>query len=317
MADLSLLACPACRSTIAEKDEGLICSSCGSRFMIRDGILDFSGLPATPETERTVAQFGKSWKIFDHVAPYHEAQFLEWIAPLGKNDFAGSDVFEAGCGKGRHTVIVSSFGPRRLVCADLSEAVFITGEKTKGDPRVTLLRTDLKKLPVADTAFNVVFCVGVLHHLDVPAEGLKELWRILKPGGKLLLWVYAREGNGWIVHILDPVRKAVTSKIPARALRILALPLTAFLFILLKTLYGPLGGWGRKESFLPYSSYLGSISHFPFREIDNIVVDHLCPEVAYYLSRADLEKLFEPLKPGSLQLRWHHKNSWTVVAVKS
>ena len=317
MADPSILACPACRSPLAEEEGCLACRRCNKKFSVRKGVLDFSELPATPETRRTVDQFGKSWKIFDHVEPYHEAQFLEWISPLGKDDFRGSEVFEAGCGKGRHTVIVSSFGPRRLVSADLSEAVFIAAEKTKGDPGVSLLRTDLKKLPVADEAFDVVFCVGVLHHLDRPSEGLNELWRILKPGGKLLLWVYAREGNGWIVRFLDPVRKAVTSKIPARILRILAFPLTALLFILLKTLYGPLGSWGRRESFLPYSSYLGSISPFPFREIDNIVVDHLCPGVAYYLSRADLENMFRPLGPSSLQFRWHHKNSWTVLASKS
>ncbi len=280
------------------------------------GVADFSGGELSAEAEKTVAQFGESWKMFDQIEPYHEEQFLEWIAPLGREDFRGRTVLEAGCGKGRHTVIVSGFGPGKLVSVDLSEAVFVAGMKTEGLKNLSLVRCDLKKLPLPDASFDLAFCVGVLHHLDDPAEGLKELWRLLKPGGKCLLWVYAREGNGWIVHFLNPIRIHLTSRIPARVLRILAFPLTTFLFILLKALYGPLSGWGKREPFLPYSSYLGSISPFPFMEIDNIVVDHLCPAVAFYLSRADIEKMFEPLDPSALEFRWHHKNSWTVLAIK-
>jgi len=281
------------------------------------GVADFSGGELSAEAEKTVAQFGESWKMFDQIEPYHEEQFLEWIAPLGREDFRGRTVLEAGCGKGRHTVIVSGFGPGKLVSVDLSEAVFVAGMKTEGLKNLSLVRCDLKKLPLPDASFDLAFCVGVLHHLDDPAEGLKELWRLLKPGGgKCLLWVYAREGNGWIVHFLNPIRIHLTSRIPARVLRILAFPLTTFLFILLKAFYGPLSGWGKRESFLPYSSYLGSISPFPFMEIDNIVVDHLCPAVAFYLSRADIEKMFEPLDPSALEFRWHHKNSWTVLALK-
>lgn len=326
MSDLSFFRCPRCASELSEGANALICRGCAVEYPFENGVFDFSGMDVTSETRNTVRQFGESWKIFDHVEPYHEKQFLDWISPLAREDFTDRDVLEGGCGKGRHTVTVLSWRPRKLVAVDLSEAIYLTAGKTaksasttlpaRNREPVTLIRGDLKRLPISGSCFDTVFSVGVLHHLDEPQAGLMELWRTLKPGGKLLLWVYAKEGNGWILRFVNPVRTAFTSKIPTKLLRVFSLPLTSFLFMLLKLLYGPLTDWGEKEVFLPYSSYLGSISRFPFREIDNIVVDHLCPPVAYYLSRHDLEKMFEQLKPQSLQFRWHHKNSWTVLAVK-
>jgi len=324
MTENPIVVCPRCRSLLVRNGEVMSCGNCGKAFPVVNGVVDFSGEEASEATRHTVKQFGESWQTFDHIEPYHEQQFLEWIAPFPKDGFTNKSVLEAGCGKGRHTINILRYAPSAMAAVDLSEAIFLTAEKIrafeasgKGSPCETILiRSDLKNIPLPDSSYDVVFCVGVLHHVDRPEECLKELWRVLKPGGRAVLWVYAREGNGWIVNIVDPLRKSITSKIPARLLRILSLPLTSFLFVLLKALYGPLSGWGKRESFLPYSSYLGSISPFPFREIDNIVVDHLCPEVAYYLSKADIEEMFEPLHPSFLSLRFHHKNSWTVIAEK-
>jgi hypothetical protein len=94
-------------------------------------------------------------------------------------------------------------------------------------------------------------------------------------------------------------------------------PLSTLLFVILKVLYAPATGRGQRTvRWLPYSSYLGYISPFPFREIEHIVLDHLCPPVAYYLSRPTLEHWFTELGPNSALYRWHNRNSWTVVARK-
>lgn len=268
-------------------------------------------------TDRTVTQFGASWQIHAHLAQYQEKQFLDWIAPMTAADFAENNVLEAGCGKGRHSRLLEKFSPKRLFSVDLSDAVLLAAHNTKDADHIFCLRADLLRLPVPDGAMDVVFCVGVLHHLENPEKGLQELWRALKPGGTLCLWVYGREGNGWIVFLVDPIRKGVTSRIPTRWLRPLVWPLSACLFLALKTLYAPATRHERKSvAWLPYSSYLGYISGFPFREIEHIVLDHLCPPIAYYLSKDTLEKWFGALGPASIEYRWHNRNSWTVVARK-
>ena len=87
--------------------------------------------------------------------------------------------------------------------------------------------------------------------------------------------------------------------------------------MVLKTIYAPLTKKGERPfSFLPYSAYLGYISKFPFREIEHIVLDHLCPPIAYYLKRETLEQWLNDLGAKDASFRWHNKNSWNVVATK-
>ncbi|MGD0887500.1 MAG: class I SAM-dependent methyltransferase [Thermodesulfovibrionales bacterium] len=45
----------------------------------------------------------------------------------------------------------------------------------------------LHELPIADGSFDAVLCTQVLEHLNKPLESVKEIYRILKPGGKLYL----------------------------------------------------------------------------------------------------------------------------------
>jgi len=316
---IQYLICPDCRGSLHAKAGGetLCCMKCEREFCEHRDVLDLVPSSVLSLTQSTVDQFGASWQIHDHLAAYQEKQLLDWIAPLAASDFAGKDVLEAGCGKGRHSRLLERFGPRYLFSVDLSDAVLLAAHNTKDHDNVFCLRGDLLGIPLADASMDRVLCIGVLHHLEDPQVGLKELWRVLKPGGMLGLWVYGREGNGWIVHLVDPVRRHITSRIPTRWLRPVLWPLSALLFLLLKAIYGPLTARGRRRiAFLPYSAYLGYISKFPFREIEHIVLDHLCPPIAFYLSKATLESWLGALGASSVTYRWHNRNSWTVVAHK-
>lgn len=316
---LDILACPDCRTILLHKDADFLeCPSCARHYPLMKGrVADFSGLPIEPETAKTVTQFGSSWAIHRDIEEFYEGQFGDWISPISAKDFRGKTVLEAGCGKGRHSRLVASWQPAAIYSVDLSEAIFLAEANTRQYSNVTCVRANLLELPFPEDSFDIVFCVGVLHHLADPRAGLHELWRVLKPGGTLCLWVYAREGNGWVVWFVDPIRKGITSRIPTRLLRPLVWPLSACLYFVLKTIYGPVTRDGEKSAtFLPYGAYLGYISKFPFREIDSIVLDHLCPPIAYYLRRETLEGWLVGLGARDARFRWHNRNSWNVVAKK-
>jgi SAM-dependent methyltransferase len=319
--DLDHLRCPDCRGKLqASPTESApaFCPRCHRDFVLDRGVLDLAPASVEPLTGKTVEQFGASWQIHPHLASYQEKQLQDWMTPLPLEALSGKTVLEAGCGKGRHSIVMAEKGPEHLYAVDLSDAVLLAADYTAELENTACIRANLLKLPFGDGTMDVVVCVGVLHHLEDPQAGLSELWRVLKPGGTLCLWVYGREGNGWIVHILDPIRTGVTSRIPTPVLRPLIKPLAGFLYLLLKGLYGPSTGWGKRtRRWLPYSSYLGYISKFPYREIEHIILDHLCPPIAYYLSRPTLENWFERLGGAEAAYRWHNKNSWNVVARKS
>lgn len=314
------IVCPGCKHTLEETAPAVWrCTSCARVFPVNGGVLELAKAENAmgENAAQTVQQFGDSWQIHDHMEGYYERQFLDWISPLTAADFKGKVILEAGCGKGRHSKTVADFDPERLFSVDLSSAIYLAAANTKGRPAVQCLRADLLDLPLAEASVDLAFCVGVLHHLANPEAGLRQLWKTLKPGGTLCLWVYAREGNGWVVALVDPLRKGITSRIPTKLLRPLAWPLSAFLFLLLMGVYGPATGGGtRAAGWLPYASYLGYISKFPFREIEHIVLDHLCPPIAHYLRKEALEGWFSNLSAKSVTLRWHNRNSWTAVATK-
>lgn len=318
---LGFLRCPDCggalKSSPEDAESPVRCTACGRTFRYNRRVLDLAPNVVESTIKGTVEQFGDSWSAHEFLAPYQDRQFLDWIAPLTPEDFKGKAILEAGCGKGRHSFLMAGYEPDDLTCVDLSDAILTAVEYTKAFPHVHCVRADLSRLPLQDESQDVVVCLGVLHHLPDPQVGLSELWRALKPGGTLCLWVYGRESNGWIVTLVDPIRKGVTSRIPTKVLRPLLLPLTFILYALLKLLYGPATGQGAKAvSWLPYSAYLGYISKFPLREIEHIVLDHLCAPIAYYLAKPTLEGWFDLLKPADLRFRWHNRNSWNVVARK-
>ena len=69
---------------------------------------------------------------------------------------------------------------------------------------------DLKEID----QFDVVFSIGVIHHLADPKAAVEQSVRAVKPGGILILWVYAREGNERLLRVLNPIRKGITSRLP-------------------------------------------------------------------------------------------------------
>jgi SAM-dependent methyltransferase len=55
--------------------------------------------------------------------------------------------------------------------------------------------SDITAIPVADESFDVVLCTEVLEHVPEPIDAIRELSRVLRPGGRLLLTAPQRSGS--------------------------------------------------------------------------------------------------------------------------
>ncbi|XP_063414657.1 uncharacterized protein LOC134696667 [Mytilus trossulus] len=131
-------------------------------------------------------------KVYDTIAPsFNEIPQKVWpnVKKFIKNLHPGSLVADIGCGNGRYLHInksVYKFGVD--ACYPLVE---LSGEKG-----YEVLVADNQSLPFRDCAFDAVISVGVLHHFSTEprrVKALNELCRILRPGGKLLVYVWAYE----------------------------------------------------------------------------------------------------------------------------
>src|SRR5262249_15425430 len=163
--------------------------------------------------------------------------------------------------------------------------------------------------PPLKRRFDYAFSVGVLHHLPDPRGGFDSLVKYVKPGGAISAWVYGRENNGWIVDVVNPLRKHFTSKLPPRLLYFISYIPAFILYVALKLIYAPLAQTGLKR-FLFYADYLSYIARFPFREIHNIVHDHLTAPVAFYIRREEFARWFDQNETERSEIHWHNRNSW-------
>jgi uncharacterized protein YbaR (Trm112 family)/ubiquinone/menaquinone biosynthesis C-methylase UbiE len=321
---VDLVVCPKCRGRlevrpgIVDGDEiasgTLICSACRAEYPIDGGVPRL--LPpeeAIPEAaRRTVTRFGDQWNEFDFIGPHYERQFLGWIAPNGPETFAGKIVLEGGCGKGRHSALAAKYGAKDVLAIDLGSAVEAAYRNTRLYPNVHVIQADLFHLPVAEQTVDVAFSIGVLHHTPDPKRCFMELVKRVRPGGKMIAWVYGRENNGWIVHAVSPVREAVTSRLPHKWVYQLAKVPAAMIYGLGKAVYkplsfGPLEPIGKK---LFYQQYINQITEFPFAEVHSIVHDHLTPPIAFYISRDEFEQWFAEAGLAEVLIGWHNQNSW-------
>ena len=251
-----LLRCPACASPLEVTwfgdDEGLLRSRCGLWFPIVRGIprifvgemrsvyrTDFGdflqryglsehGDVASEETRAKLAtreSFGFEWTHFAEMLPEWEKNARFYFEPLGPHGLDGKTVFEGGCGKGRHTYHALAQGAR-MVSVDFSRAVDVAEKNCRAvDGERLFVQADLMALPFAPATFDVAFSLGVLHHLPDPEGGFRKLAALVKPRGRILIYVYhALEGEPLKQAILRAVNAArrLTVRLPHRAL----LPLT-------------------------------------------------------------------------------------------
>jgi SAM-dependent methyltransferase len=258
--------------------------------------------------ERTAAAFAESWNRVGSV--YTREQFEEWMAPLTVADFADRDVLELGFGNGSLLAHAIALSPRRLVGIELGD----TGEQTlrnvaESGGTVAALQIHRCDLVTANLGqFDVVYCIGVLHHLAEPRLGFDSVLRHTKPGGLFHCWVYAHEGNAIVRWVVDPLRR-VASKLPWWLTKYaIALPLVVPYYLYAKAIK-------RAPSLarrLPLGAYTLWIARERFRFFHHVAFDQLVTPRTLYLRRAEIDAwLRDPrVDAASTYVVFRNGNSW-------
>lgn len=108
-------------------------------------------------------------------------------------------ILDAGCGTGVGTEYLVHLNPEaEVVGMDLSAgAIAVATERCQrsGADRVTFHNLSIYDVDQIPGEFDMINCVGVLHHMPDPVRGIKALATKLKPGGILHIFVYAELGR--------------------------------------------------------------------------------------------------------------------------
>jgi SAM-dependent methyltransferase len=99
---------------------------------------------------------------------------------------------------------------------DLSGAVIAASELTASDSRIAILQGDLLRPPFGPATFDHIYSLGVIDHTPDPRAAFFALARLLKPGGRIVVWVYPRERRAveWMMN----VQRAISTRLPLRLL---------------------------------------------------------------------------------------------------
>jgi ubiquinone/menaquinone biosynthesis C-methylase UbiE len=142
----------------------------------------------------------------DFFARYDEFRYTKEphiLANLDKIDFAEKKVLEIGLGQGADAEQITR---RRGVFS----GVDLTDEAVK---RTTMRfslnalscdrieRASALSLPFADNSFDIVFSHGVLHHIPEIGQAEKEIFRVLRPDGRLVVMLYAKWSLNYLLSI--------------------------------------------------------------------------------------------------------------------
>lgn len=125
----------------------------------------------------------------------------------------GLAVLEVGCGTGEDAqVIADRVGATgRVVALDSNAAVLDEARRRAqgGAGTLTFVQGDVQRLDYADATFDRCYCERVLQHVPDPAAAIRELVRVTRPGGRIVI-----ADSDWETHVCsDPVAQAVLESI--------------------------------------------------------------------------------------------------------
>ena len=101
----------------------------------------------------------------------------------------GDKVLEVGCGTGSDLLQFAKHGAL-ATGIDLTTKHVELARRRVGDLAV-VYEADARHLPFEDESFDYVYSHGVLHHSDEPEQIVREMFRVLRPGGRFNVHVYA------------------------------------------------------------------------------------------------------------------------------
>ena len=126
------------------------------------------------------------------------------------NKFVNPNVLIAGCGTGKHIATAEKYLNANILGVDLSlTSLAYAKRKTEesGFKNIEFLHADILQLRNLNRKFDVIECVGTLHHMKDPLAGLKVLLDLLEPHGFLKLGLYSEISRQHIVKAREFIKK--------------------------------------------------------------------------------------------------------------
>ena len=259
---------------------------------------------------RTISDFGEQWTEYPETDGFFGSVdlFNDVFDPLlSVNDVAGKRVAEIGAGSGRFVNILAEAGASHVVALEPSAAVEVLKRNTERHrERISYLRATGDQIPPSGD-LDYVFIIGVLHHIPDPDPVVAASFAALKPGGRIAVWLYGREGNTLYLLLVRMLWR-VTRRVSHRTLdRFVAALYPAFWLYMTACRWLP----------LPLARYMRRVM-LPLTPAKRrlVIYDQLNPAYAKYYTRQEAHAALARHGFQEIQLHHRHGYSWTVIGTR-
>jgi len=161
-------------------------------------------------------------KRYDRIAPFYDLLeammeglfFKRWRERLWQK-VDGHHILEVGVGTGKNFNFYPKAG--RMTAIDFSPKMLLQaeGKKALRQVDVDLQLMDVQSLCYADNSFDTVIASFVFCSVPAPGKGLKELYRVCKPGGQVLLLEHVLSSNPVLAKVMNGLNPLVVGLLGA------------------------------------------------------------------------------------------------------
>ena len=199
----TLLRCPQCEAEL-EIGEEAVCTREGHRFLVVEGIPVFVSektVAADPQYAGQRAYFDSEFRGYDRYSLENwRLGYLDRLRTAGVLENTGGPLVDVGVGGSGYTVIEAARSGRPAIGCDLSlEGLIVARDFARAEKvldRTLWVCCSAERLPLASGSCGSALAIAVLEHLPDDRAALKELARVLQPGGRAWVTVPHALRNG-------------------------------------------------------------------------------------------------------------------------
>jgi len=172
-----------------------------------------------PALQRRVQRYG-----WDKAAGYYEGYWQKQLYPAQQKLLqlakikSGDRIIDIACGTGLVSFPAAELAGEKgfVMATDISDKMVETGlaiAKEKNLSNISFQRMDAEELDVEDDSYSIALCALGLMYFPDPLKAIKEMYRLLKPGGHAVVAVWGQRKNcGW-ADVFEIVDRRVASEV--------------------------------------------------------------------------------------------------------
>ena len=167
--------------------------------------------------DKTIKDYNDQWKLQGELNEDYWASddilFDQFSNLFSVNEVKNKIIADIGAGTGRVVKTLLKYNPKKVYAIEPSySGVNHISNNLKKYSNLKIVQTDGLKFKTPELC-DIIFSLGVIHHIKNPIDILKNIRANLKPKGKIVIWVYGYENNEIYVFFYKLI-SVLTKKLP-------------------------------------------------------------------------------------------------------